>query len=141
MVYFLNPTPLLTSRSSANIRAPPPLFPQQLKAICIKYMQEYVAAFQERRSKATPEVVAQFMALRPLTWRGNPKAPYTHDLSSATAGLSVQDGAGGAGAGETGADGKLTKNAQKKLEKERQIAAKKAAKAAAKSGDGEAPAE
>jgi len=98
-------------------------------------MQEYVGAFQERRAKATPEVVAQFMALRPLTWRGNPKAPYTHDLSSATASLSVQDGAG---AGETGADGKLTKNAQKKLEKERQIAAKKAAKAAAKSGGDEA---
>jgi len=111
----------------------------ELKAICIKYMQEYVGAFQERRAKATPEVVAQFMALRPLTWRGNPKAPYTHDLSSATASLSVQDGAG---AGETGADGKLTKNAQKKLEKERQIAAKKAAKAAAKSGGDEAvPAE
>ncbi|OAQ98259.1 hypothetical protein LLEC1_08029 [Akanthomyces lecanii] len=45
----------------------------ELKAICVEHLQKYVAEFQERRAKATDDVVAQFMAVRPLEWKGNPK--------------------------------------------------------------------
>ena len=44
----------------------------ELKGICTKYLQEYVAAFQERRAKVTEEVRKEFMSERPLTWGGNP---------------------------------------------------------------------
>ena len=44
----------------------------ELKAICIKYLQEYVGAFQERRVKVTEEVRQEFMRERPLTYGGNP---------------------------------------------------------------------
>ncbi|KAI0124184.1 hypothetical protein BJ170DRAFT_686551 [Xylariales sp. AK1849] len=97
----------------------------ELKAVCIKHLQEYVTAFQERRAKATDEVVDIFMAQRPLKWRGNPKLETTVPI------------VGGAppnaeGSAEGSGDGKLTKNQLKKLEKEKQVAAKKAAKAAEK---------
>lgn len=87
-----------------------------MKAVCIKHLQEYVAAFQERRTKATDDVVKQFMSVRPLKWRGNPRVERVVPV--------VENQAGDAG------DGKLSKNQLKKLEKEKQIAAKKAAKAA-----------
>ncbi|KAI1113721.1 tryptophanyl-tRNA synthetase [Nemania sp. NC0429] len=90
----------------------------ELKAICIKHLQEYVATFQGRRTKATDDVVKQFMSIRPLKWRGNPRIERIVPISS--------DQTGGAG------DGKLSKNQLKKLEKEKQVAAKKAAKAAEK---------
>ncbi|KAI0106427.1 hypothetical protein GGR51DRAFT_517652 [Nemania sp. FL0031] len=90
----------------------------ELKAICIKHLQEYVAAFQERRTKATDDVVKQFMSVRPLKWRGNPRIERVVPVIS-----EQTDGTG---------DGKLSKNQLKKLEKEKQIAAKKAAKAAEK---------
>lgn len=97
----------------------------QLKAICVEQLQKYVAEFQERRAKATDDVVAQFMAVRPLEWTGNPKV--------SRADLVVPVAAAGAEAAATeGGDGKLTKNQQKKLLKEQQIAAKKAEKEAAK---------
>ncbi|KAI0490572.1 tryptophanyl-tRNA synthetase [Xylaria cf. heliscus] len=90
----------------------------ELKAICIKHLQDYVAAFQERRSKATDDVVKHFMSVRPLKWKGNPRVERIVPVSS-----NNEEGAG---------DGKLSKNQLKKLEKEKQIAAKKAAKAAEK---------
>ncbi|KAI1648188.1 tryptophanyl-tRNA synthetase [Daldinia loculata] len=94
----------------------------ELKAICIKYLQDYVAAFQERRAKATEETVKLFMSVRPLKWGGNPRAQRTVPVvEAAEAKPEGQDG-----------EGKLTKNQLKKLEKEKQIAAKKAAKAAEK---------
>jgi hypothetical protein len=43
-----------------------------LKARCIKELQEYVAAFQERRKLVTEEVRELFMSIRPLTYGGNP---------------------------------------------------------------------
>ena len=43
-----------------------------LKGICIRYLQEYVAGFQERRKKVTEELRREFMTVRPLTWGGNP---------------------------------------------------------------------
>lgn len=100
----------------------------QLKAICIEQLQKYVADFQERRAKATDDVVAQFMAVRPLEWAGNPRVP--------RADLVVPVAAAGAEAAE--GDGKLTKNQMKKLLKEQQIAAKKAEKEAAKAKAAEA---
>ncbi|OTB18870.1 hypothetical protein K445DRAFT_327463 [Daldinia sp. EC12] len=94
----------------------------ELKAICIKHLQEYVAAFQERRSKATDETVKLFMSVRPLKWGGNPRAQRT---------VPVVEGTSAQPEGQSG-EGKLTKNQLKKIEKEKQIAAKKAAKAAEK---------
>jgi tryptophanyl-tRNA synthetase len=44
----------------------------ELKAICIKHLQEYVAGFQERRKKVTEEMRREFMTVRGLTWGGNP---------------------------------------------------------------------
>lgn len=58
------------------------------------------------------------MSVRPLKWKGNPKLERIVPVSS-----NQEEGAG---------DGKLSKNQLKKLEKERQIAARKAAKAAEK---------
>ncbi|KAK0727179.1 hypothetical protein B0T26DRAFT_737951 [Lasiosphaeria miniovina] len=92
-----------------------------LKAICIKELQTYVKAFQERRAKVDDEIVHQFMDRRPLKWAGNPRAPIV---------VPQVEGAAGTAAGEAAeGDGKLTKNQLKKLEKQKQIEAKKAQKA------------
>ncbi|KAF7559774.1 hypothetical protein G7046_g4385 [Stylonectria norvegica] len=98
----------------------------ELKAICIKRLQDYVVAFQERRAKVTSEVVEEFMSVRPLEWQGNPSVPRADRVVPTS---TTEAGAGdAAGAGE-GGEGKLTKNQQKKLLKEQQVAAKKAEKA------------
>ncbi|KAI0023657.1 tryptophanyl-tRNA synthetase [Xylariomycetidae sp. FL0641] len=94
----------------------------ELKAICIKHLQDYVAAFQERRSKATDDVVKQFMSIRPLKWRGNSRAERT---------VPVVDNSSKEEGGE-GGDGKMSKNQLKKIEKQKQLAAQKAAKVAEK---------
>ena len=44
----------------------------ELKKICIKHLQDYVAGFQERRKKVTEEIRKEFMSVRGLTWGGNP---------------------------------------------------------------------
>jgi len=44
----------------------------EMKKKCIEVMQEYVAGFQERRSKVTDEVLESYMTPRRLIWRGNP---------------------------------------------------------------------
>ena len=95
---------------------------EQLKAICIAKLQEYVGAFQERRAKVTDEVVKQFMAVRPLEWQGNPKVPRA-DL------VVPEIKADETAAPTEGGPEKMTKNQLKKLLKEQQIAAKKAEKA------------
>jgi tryptophanyl-tRNA synthetase len=102
-------------------------FAQQLKQICIKHLQEYVAAFQQRRSLVTDDVVKEFMSTRKLVWRGNPKAQRIAIVAPAATATDDTPAAG--------ADGKLTKSQLKKLEKEKMIAAKKAAKAAGKAED------
>jgi tryptophanyl-tRNA synthetase len=89
----------------------------ELKQICIEHLQAYVAAFQERRVKATDEVVALFMTKRPLKWKGNPRVQRVVPVTNGTV-----------DAPDAPADGKLSKNQLKKLEKEKQIAAKRAAK-------------
>ncbi|KAL2191859.1 tryptophanyl-tRNA synthetase [Thermothelomyces heterothallicus CBS 203.75] len=91
----------------------------ELKAICIRELQKYVAAFQERRAKVDDETVKLFMERRPLRWRGNPRAPLVVPK--------VENGNGGDATPE--GEGKLTKNQLKKLEKQKQIEAKKAQKA------------
>ncbi|KAF8458134.1 hypothetical protein BGX38DRAFT_1085728 [Terfezia claveryi] len=40
----------------------------ELKAKCIKELQDFVGAFQERRKAVTPEIVSEFMRVRPLEW-------------------------------------------------------------------------
>lgn len=99
----------------------------ELKALCIKHLQDYVQNFQELRAKVTDETVKEFMEVRPLdTCTGNPKAPVTLPLrpkATADAGATGSQAAG---------DGKMSKSQLKKIEKEKQIAAKKAAKAAEK---------
>ncbi|KFH47934.1 Tryptophan--tRNA ligase, cytoplasmic-like protein [Hapsidospora chrysogenum ATCC 11550] len=97
----------------------------ELKAICIKYLQEYVSGFQERRAKVTDEVVNEFMAARPLEWKGNPKVP--------RADLVVPVSKPVDGEAKPAEDsGGMTKNALKKLAKQAQVAQKKAEKEAAK---------
>jgi tryptophanyl-tRNA synthetase len=93
----------------------------KLKAICIKHVQEYVASFQERRAKATDEIVDIFMSARPLNWRGNPRVERV---------VPILDGSSANPGGIE--DGKLTKNQLKKLEKEKRNAEKKATKTAEK---------
>lgn len=44
----------------------------EIKQICIKQLQEYVAAFQERRKLVTEEVRLDFFSRKPLTYQGNP---------------------------------------------------------------------
>jgi tryptophanyl-tRNA synthetase len=44
----------------------------EMKQTCIKYLQEYVASFQERRAKVTEEVRQLFMTPRQLEYQGNP---------------------------------------------------------------------
>jgi tryptophanyl-tRNA synthetase len=44
----------------------------ELKALCIKELQSYVTAYQERRSKVTEEILDSFMKTRGLTYGGNP---------------------------------------------------------------------
>ncbi|KAI1358780.1 tryptophanyl-tRNA synthetase [Xylaria arbuscula] len=90
----------------------------ELKAICIKHLQDYVGGFNERRAKVTDDIVKEFMSVRPLKWRGNPRVQRIVPVSDTQV-----DGVD---------DGKLSKNQLKKLEKEKAIAAKKAAKAAEK---------
>ncbi|KAK4646465.1 tryptophan--tRNA ligase [Podospora bellae-mahoneyi] len=96
----------------------------ELKALCIKELQTFVAAFQERRAKVDDAAVKEFTDIRPLTWMGNPKVPKADIV------VPKLEGAEGA----EGGDGKLTKNQLKKLEKQRQIEAKKAQKAKEKEG-------
>lgn len=95
----------------------------ELKAICIKELQTYVAAFQERRAKVDDETVKMFMQVRPLKWAGNPRAPIVVPK--------MEDGAEAGEAKEDG-EGKMTKNQLKKLEKLKQAEAKKAQKKAEK---------
>lgn len=40
----------------------------ELKARCIKELQTFVAAFQERKKAVTEEVVKSYMTPRPLVW-------------------------------------------------------------------------
>ncbi|KAH0550962.1 tryptophan--tRNA ligase [Trichoglossum hirsutum] len=44
----------------------------ELKQRCIKELQLFVAAFQERKKNTTDDVVALFMIPRELKWKGNP---------------------------------------------------------------------
>lgn len=102
----------------------------ELKAICIQELQTYVAAFQERRAQVSDETVDLFMERRALRWVGNPQAPRVVPVVEAA----VEGG-------EAAGDGKLTKNQLKKLEKQKQIEAKKAQKAKEKEGGQAAAAE
>ncbi|KAK4161937.1 hypothetical protein QBC43DRAFT_93067 [Cladorrhinum sp. PSN259] len=90
----------------------------ELKAICIKELQAYVVAFQERRAKVDDDTVRLFMSTRPLKWGGNPRAQIVVPMVEGIV----------SGEGAEGGDGKLTKNQLKKLEKQKQIEAKKAQK-------------
>ena len=103
--------------------------------MCIEYLQNYVVAFQDRRSKVTDAVVNEFMSTRPLEWKGNPRVPRADLVVPVT--KSAGDEADGAAAGD---DGKMTKNQLKKLLKQQQIAQKKAEQAKEKEAAPEAAA-
>lgn len=96
----------------------------ELKARCIAELQAYVKGFQERRALVTDEVVADFFALKKLDWRGNPNP------------IAAPKDASAAGDEAAGEGGKLTKNQEKKLAKQKMIDEKNAAKAAAKAAAG-----
>jgi tryptophanyl-tRNA synthetase len=97
----------------------------ELKAICIRELQKYVAGFQERRAKVDDKTVELFMAKRPLKWVGNPRAPVVVPV--------VTNGEPGE---EKEEQGKMSKNQLKKLEKQKQVEAKKAQKAKEKEEQG-----
>lgn len=101
----------------------------ELKARCIKELQIYTKGFQERRAAVTDEIVADFFSLKKLEWRGNQNPIVV-----------AKEGGKAAPAAEGAVDGpvKLTKNQEKKLAKEKLIAEKKAAQAAAKAAGGAA---
>lgn len=103
-----------------------------MKATCIKYLQEYVAAFQERRAKATLEVVSEFMASRPLEWTGNPNVPRADLVVPVTKKVDGEKPVEG--------EGGMTKSALKKQAKLQEIERKKAEKAAAKEAAAQAAA-
>lgn len=44
----------------------------EIKQICIKYLQDYVAQFQARRKAVTEEIKQDFFARKPLVYQGNP---------------------------------------------------------------------
>ncbi|KAM3076524.1 tryptophan--tRNA ligase [Clarireedia jacksonii] len=94
----------------------------ELKAKCIEELQTYVKGFQERRAAVTDEIVKDFMSVKPLQWGGNPNVKAA--AASSTENADTKTGEAGEGTG------KLTKNQEKKLAKQRMIEEKKAAKAA-----------
>ncbi|PBP18604.1 hypothetical protein BUE80_DR010592 [Diplocarpon rosae] len=102
----------------------------ELKARCIKELQIYTKGFQERRAAVTDEVVADFFSLKKLEWTGNPNPNR----------VATQSGDTPAAGAVAGAPVALTKNQEKKLAKEKQIAAKKAEKEAEKAAKASASA-
>jgi tryptophanyl-tRNA synthetase len=104
----------------------------ELKAICIGELQKYVAAFQDRRAKVDDETVKLFMQIRPLSWKGNPRAPV---VVPKVVEDGTKEGEGGEG------EGKMTKNQLKKLAKMKEVEAKKAQKKAEKEGQAAAKVE
>jgi tryptophanyl-tRNA synthetase len=44
----------------------------EIKQICIRYLQEYVAAFQMRRKGVSEEIVNDFFSRKQLVYKGNP---------------------------------------------------------------------
>lgn len=92
----------------------------EIKAKCIEQLQIYVKGFQERRAQVSDETVRLFMDRRKLEWRGNPKAPLV---------VPVVAEQGNDEGEKPAASGEMTKNQLKKLEKQREIERKKAAKA------------
>lgn len=64
-----------------------------LKAICISHLQEYVKAFQERRTHVTDEVVEDFFARKELIFKGNSNAKVVpKESGAAEIGLEKQMG-------------------------------------------------
>lgn len=96
------------------------LLTSEIKAICIEQVQQYVAGFQERRAKVDEDIVKNFMSVRPLEWKGNPKVPRADLVVPVTTASSGDVAAAG--------DGQLSKNALKKIAKDKAIADKKAEK-------------
>ncbi|KAF1982656.1 putative tryptophanyl-tRNA synthetase, cytoplasmic [Aulographum hederae CBS 113979] len=67
----------------------------ELKAICIKLLQEYVKRFQDNRAKVTDDVMKSFMTPRKLEWKGNPN-PKKPESKQKVADRTKQAGSAGA---------------------------------------------
>ncbi len=105
----------------------------ELKALCIKEVQDYVKEFQERRAQVTDAVLDMFMEKRPLEWGGK--------MQGALAAVSDKAAAGAEGPAADGETPKeITKNQLKKLDKLKKAQEKKDQKAQAKT-EPSAPAE
>jgi tryptophanyl-tRNA synthetase len=57
----------------------------EIKALCIKELQEYVAGFQERRAKVSDQIVENFFARKPLKFRGESASEATASEKAAAA--------------------------------------------------------
>ncbi len=106
----------------------------ELKAICIKEVQDYVQEFQERRAQVTDEVLDLFMEKRPLEWGGKLQNALAHISNGATTGDKEKVPKEGEGSKE------MTKNQLKKQEKMKKAQEKKDQKVQARTEAG-APAE
>ncbi|PVH85316.1 tryptophanyl-tRNA synthetase-like protein [Cadophora sp. DSE1049] len=94
----------------------------ELKAKCIEELQVYTKGFQERRAAVTDEIVADFMSLKKLEWKGNPNPSIVVQKEN-EAPTNAEAASG---------SGELTQNQLKKIAKQKLIDEKKAAKAAEK---------
>ncbi|RPA94331.1 tryptophanyl-tRNA synthetase [Choiromyces venosus 120613-1] len=72
LTFFLEDDEELESIRQSYIKGT--LLTGELKARCIKELQDFIAGFQERKKDVTDEICAEFMRPRPLTWgHGQPK--------------------------------------------------------------------
>ncbi|KAK5942319.1 tryptophan--tRNA ligase [Knufia obscura] len=89
----------------------------EIKKICIQYVQEFVAQFQERRKKVDESVSADFFARKPLLFQGKTAEEVINDLE----------------------EKKKQEKAEKKAKADAEKAAAKAAAASADTSKADAP--
>ncbi|KAF2202293.1 tryptophanyl-tRNA synthetase [Delitschia confertaspora ATCC 74209] len=95
----------------------------EMKKECVDVMIAYVRKFQEARSKVTDEILAEYMKIRKLEWKGNPHPTKPKNTETKAE-------------GETKPAEGLSKNAAKKAAKLEELRKKKEAAAAAAAAAG-----
>lgn len=93
-----------------------------MKARCIKELQAFVAAFQERRANVSHDTMREFMRPRKLVYAGNPNPTRPGPTAPASSdGVAADDAGGDPAAGKDGrgtkGERKAAKLAEKKAEK------------------------
>jgi tryptophanyl-tRNA synthetase len=96
----------------------------EMKARCIKELQSFVSAFQERREKVTYETMREFTRPRKMEYKGNPNP------TQAKAAPLAETSAAGADAPAAREDGRGTKGERKAAKLAEKLAAKEKEKLA-----------